>query len=183
MINKLIWDIKKVENRFNIKLKRNTQVLGIDTASKSGYCIAKTDEKKLILEIGFVNINVSQIKDRDTRHEMLYNAIYEAFNGLIASQFDTVVIENVFHSFNPDTTILLSRFGGIIYSICKAKQIKNIIWKSASQARKVLGINQKCPKGKAKETIVKRVNKKLDTHITNNDEIDAIVLALVGLIK
>lgn len=181
-MNKLIWSIAKIEKRFNIKLKCNVQVLGIDTASKTGYCIAKTDEKKLILEIGFVNINVSQIKDKDTRHEMLYNTMYEAFTSLIASRFDTVVIENVFHSFNPDTTILLSRFGGIIYSICKTKQVKTTIWKSASQARKALGINQKCPKGKSKETIVARINKKLDTKITNNDEIDAIVLALNGLI-
>jgi len=182
-MSKLIWSIAKVEKRFNIKLKRNSTVLGIDTASKTGYAIAKTDEKKLILEIGFVNINVSQIKDKDIRHEMLYTAIHEAFSSLIASRFDTVVIENVFHQYNPDTTILLARFGGIIYDICKTKQVKNIVWKSASQARKALGINQKCPKGKSKETIVARINEKLNISLQNNDEIDAIVLALNGLLQ
>lgn len=183
MNNKLIWTIDKIEKRFQIALKRNTTVLGIDTASKTGYCVAKTDEKKLILEIGFVAIDVSKIKDKDVRHEMLYNAIYESFNSLIVPRFDTVVIENVFHSFNPDTTILLARLGAIIYTICKIKQIKEVLWKSASQARKSLGINQKCEKGKGKETIVKRINEKLNTNIECNDEIDAIVLAINGLLE
>lgn len=182
-MNKFIWSIDKIEKRFEVALKRNATVLGIDTASKTGYCIAKTDEKKLILEIGFVAIDVSKIKDKDIRHEMLYASIYDTFNSLIASRFDTVIIENVFHSFNPDTTILLSRLGAIIYTICKVKGIKDIMWKSASQARKALGINQKCEKGKGKETIVKRINKRLNTNITCNDEIDAIVLAMNGLLQ
>ena len=181
-MDKFIWSIDKIEKRFEIALKRNATVLGIDTASKTGYCIAKTDEKKLILEIGFVAIDVSKIKDKDVRHEMLYASIYDTFNSLIASRFNTVVIENVFHSFNPDTTILLARLGAIIYTICKIKHVKEIQWKSASQARKNLGINQKCPKGKSKETIVNRINEKLNTKITCNDEIDAIVLAMNGLL-
>lgn len=182
-MNKFVWSIDKIEKRFSVALKRNATVLGIDTASKTGYCIAKTDKKKLILEIGFVAVDVSKIKDKAVRHEMLYNAIYEAFSSLIVSKFDTVVIENVFHQFNPDTTILLSRLGAIIYTICKINKVKEVIWKSASQARKALGINKKCPKGKSKETIVNRINEKLNTKITCNDEIDAIVLALNGLLQ
>ena len=181
-MSKLIWSIAKIEKRFNIKLKRNVQVLGVDTASKSGYCIAKTDDKKLILNIGFIAIDVSQIKDKDIKHQMLYASVYDTFISLIDSKYDTIVIENVFHGVNPDTTILLARIGAIVWSICKIKQVKKIIWKSASQARKALDINQKCPKGKSKETIVQRVNEKLNTNITCNDEIDAIVLALNGLI-
>ena len=61
-MNKFIWSIDKIEKRFEIALKRNATVLGLDTASRSGYCIAKTDKKKLILEIGFINIDVSKIK-------------------------------------------------------------------------------------------------------------------------
>ena len=84
-MEKLIWDLKKVESRFGIILKRNATVLGVDTASKSGYCIAKTDEKKLILEIGFVNIDVSKIKNKDEKHQLLYGAVYDTFSNLIVS--------------------------------------------------------------------------------------------------
>jgi Holliday junction resolvasome RuvABC endonuclease subunit len=182
-MTKLIFPISKVENRFQIALKRNASSLGLDTASKTGYCIAKTDNKKLILSIGFVDIDVSKIKDKEEKHRLLYSAVFDSFSSLINSKFDSIVIENVYHGVNPDTTILLARIGAIAYAICKMKEAKNILWLSASQARKALDINQKCPKGKSKETIVKRVNKKLDTTIQNNDEIDAIVLAINGLLK
>jgi Holliday junction resolvasome RuvABC endonuclease subunit len=178
-MSRLIWDIDKIEKRFEIALKRRATVLGIDTASKTGYCIAKTDDKKLILEVGFINVDVSKIEDKYARNEMRYNVICEAFTSLIASKFETVVIEDVYYSCNPLTLILLARIGAIAYTICKTKNIKNIIWKSAVSARKLMGL----PCNKKKVIVQKEFSKKLGILLKNEDEIDAIILALVGLLQ
>ena len=178
-MSKLIWSIAKVEKRLNIKLKRNITTLGLDTASKTGYAIAKTDDKKLIIDVGFINIDVSHIEDKYARNEFRYNAFYEAINSLIASRFETVVVEDVFYSCNPLTLILLARIGAIAYSICKAKGIKNIIWKSAVSARKLLGL----PCNKKKDVVQKFFCKKMNITLTNEDEIDSIILSIVGLLK
>ena len=178
-MNKYVWDLNKIEKKFEIALRRNTTVLGLDTASKSGYCIAKTDEKKLILNIGFINIDVSKIEDKYARNEFRYNAFYDAINSLIASQFDTVVIEDVFFGRNILSLILLSRIGAIAYTICKVKGIKEIVWKSAVSARKLL----KLPCNKKKVVVQKEFSKKLGILLKNEDEIDAIILALVGLLQ
>jgi Holliday junction resolvasome RuvABC endonuclease subunit len=179
MENKFIWTIKKIEDSFGIKLKRNSTVLGLDCATKTGFCIAKTDEKKLILNVGFINVDVSKIEDKDTRNEMRYTAIYEAITNLFASTYETVTIENVYYAGNVLTLILLSRIGAIAWTICKVKGIKNIIWRSAVQARKALGL----PSNKKKIIVQKEFSKKLGIVLENEDEIDAVILALNGLLQ
>ena len=178
-MDKFCWSLGKIEKSFGITLKRNTQVLGLDCATKTGYCIAKTDDKKLVLNIGFINIDVSKIEDKDARNEMRYNAVYEAITNLFASSYEAVTIENVYYAGNPLTLILLARIGAIAYTICKVKGIKNIIWKSAVQARKLLGL----PSNKKKVVVQKEFSKKLGLLLKNEDEIDAIILAIVGLLK
>jgi Holliday junction resolvasome RuvABC endonuclease subunit len=178
-MNKYVWDINKIEKRFEIALKRNCQVLGLDTASKTGYCVAKTDEKKLILEIGFINVDVSKIEDKYARNELRYNVICEALNSLIASKYETIVIEDVYYGCNILSLILLARIGAIAYTLCKVKGIKEIIWKSAVSARKLLGL----PCNKKKVVVQKEFSKKLGILLKNEDEIDAIILAIVGLLQ
>jgi Holliday junction resolvasome RuvABC endonuclease subunit len=178
-MSKLIWTINKVENSLGVKIRRNATVLGLDTATKSGYCIAKTDSKKLILNVGFINIDVGKIEDRVVRNELRYNAFYDAITNLIASSFDTVVIEDVFFSRNVLSLILLARIGAIAFTVCKVKGIKQIVWKSAVQARKLLGL----PCNKKKDVVQKFFCKKMKIDLTNEDEIDSIILALVGLLQ
>lgn len=181
-MNKIQLDLKKVEARLGKCLKRNVVALGLDTASKTGYCIAKTDDKKLVLNIGFIDVDVSSVKDRVERNMIRYNAIFDTLQGLMKTEYITV-IEDVYNGGNSLTLILLARIGAIAYCIAKTKNVQEIIWKSASQARSSLNINQRCPKGKSKIFITKRLNTLLKTNITDNDEIDAIVLAINGLLK
>jgi Holliday junction resolvasome RuvABC endonuclease subunit len=178
-MNKFVWSIDKIEKRFEIALKRNAIVLGLDCATKTGYCVAKTDEKKLILELGFINIDVSKIEDKYAKNEFRYNAFYDAINSLIVPKFEAIVIEDVFFSRNVLSLILLARIGAIAYTICKVKGIKEIIWKSAISARKLL----KLPCNKKKVIVQKEFSKKLGILLKNEDEIDAIILALVGLLQ
>lgn len=178
-MTKFIWDINKVENRFKIALRRNSNALGLDTASKTGYCIAKTDNKKLILNVGFIDVDVSKVKDKYERNQIRYNVICEAFMNLIDSNLEAIVVEDVYYAGNPMTLILLARIGAIAYTLAKVKKIKTIIWKSAVQARKLLGL--KC--NVKKELVQKQFCKTLDTTLKDNDIVDAIILSLVGLME
>jgi Holliday junction resolvasome RuvABC endonuclease subunit len=178
-MTKLVWDINKVENRFKIALRRNSDALGLDTASKTGYCIAKTDSKKLVLNVGFIDVDVSKVKDKYERNQIRYNVICEAFMNLIDSKLEAIVVEDVYYSGNPLTLILLARIGAIAFTLAKVKKLNRIIWKSAVQARKLLGL--KC--NAKKELVQKQFCKMLDTTLQNEDVVDAIILALVGLME
>lgn len=170
--------IKDIERAFDVKLKRNIVALGLDTATKTGYCIAKSNTVNVDLDVGFINVDVKEIKDRDLRNELRYEEIYRTFKNLIKSD-NIVVVENVYHSFNAQTTILLSRIGAIAWTLAKEKGCKTILWRTATQARKALGL----PCNKKKPIVVTEVNGLLGLDLTNTDEIDAIVLALNGLLE
>ena len=170
-----------LEQTLECKIDRKVISLGLDTATKSGWCIAKVDNGDVLLSIGFINIDVKSIKDKDIRNELRYNAIYDTLKGLIKPEYK-VVIENVFYGGNAQTLILLARIGAIAWCVCKEKGVSNIIWKSAVQARTVLNMKGKKIK-KDKKSVMLYVNELLGTELSNSDELDAIVLALNGLIK
>jgi len=176
-MTKLIWDIDKIENSLGVCFSRNAKVLGLDTASKTGYCVARTDGHKLVIEVGFIDIDVSKIKDKTERNTVRYDAIYKYLKDIIKSEY-LVVIEDVFYSCNPYTLILLARIGAIAYCVCKFKKVKNVIWKTAVQARKALGL----PCNKKKVIVQQEFSEKTGIELSNEDEIDAIILALNGLI-
>ena len=178
-MNNLTFDIDTIENTFAVKLKRNCVVIGLDTASKSGVCIAKTDKKNVSLSISFINVDVSKIKDKQQKNELRYSVILEKLQEIITNQ-EVVVIEDVFYSRNPRTLILLARIGAIAYTLAKVKKIKTITWLTAVQARKALGL----PCNKKKVVVQTAFCEKLGLeNVMNEDEIDAIILALNGLIE
>lgn len=178
-MNNLTFNIDKVEDRFKIKIRRNATCLGLDTASKTGVCEARTDEENIYLSIGFINIDVSKIADKAQKNELRYNMFYEKLNEIIKEQ-DIVVIEDVFFGRNVQSLILLSRIGAISYCIAKVKKIKRIQWHTAVQARKKLGL----PCNKKKEVVHAEFCKRLRLKkVTNEDEVDSILLSIVGLLE
>lgn len=170
--------IKDIEKKFKVLLKRNTIALGLDTATKTGYCISRTDEIYLYLDIGFINLDIKGITDREMKNALRYEELFNRFKSLIKKEY-ILVVEDVFFGRNAQTLILLSRIGAIAWTIGRFKNCQEIIWRTAVQARKVLGL----PCNQKKEVVAKRVNKILKTKLTNPDEIDAIVLAIGGLIN
>jgi len=170
--------IKNIEKQFNIKVKRNTISLGLDTATKTGYCIAKSNKTYINFDVGYINLSLKEIKDRKLRNALRYEEIYLRFKTLIKAE-QIVVIEDVFFGRNAQTLILLARLGAIAWVIAKEKKCKTLIWKTAVQARKALEL----PCNKKKIVVMKEVNKRLKTKIKNDDIVDAIVLSINGLIK
>jgi len=175
-MDKIVLKITDVEAVFGINIKRNTTALGLDTASTTGYCIAKANTTKLYLDIGYFKTDVSNIENSDERDLLRYGLVYKNLHGIINKDYITV-IENVYYGVNVKVTILLARIGAIAYAIAMEKGVENIIFKSAVQARKLLGIKGNCKKAE----IVKQVNELLGINVKNDNEIDAIVLAIGGL--
>jgi len=167
---------KLVEAHFDIKLQNDIEVLGLDTATTTGYCIARTTKTKVFIDVGYFKVDTSNVKQKTLKRRLIVEKVYENLHRIINAP-DVVVIEDVYHALNAHTTILLARIGGIAYAVAKRKNIPYIMWRTASEARKALGL-----KGNAKkQDILDTVNFKLSTNIKNDNEADAMILALNGL--
>jgi Holliday junction resolvasome RuvABC endonuclease subunit len=153
-----------------LNLEKNKIILGIDTASRTGWCIAKSNSKNIEFNYGFIHI--------DTKNDYFkYNEIIKVFDSIIKPEYD-VIIEDTFFRFNPKMFRLISRIGAIAYTLahikgCKAEFI------APSPARKNIGF-----KGNVKKAIFQKAFlDKIKFELTDIDIIDALVLSLNGLIK
>jgi len=166
---KLALNIKDLEKSLHKKLKRDTVVLGIDTASTTGWAILSTEKNLLYIDYGVIKINT---KDRYFK----YNEIINIFSNLIKEEYD-VIVEDTFFRFNPKMYRMISRIGAIAYTIAYLRGC-NVKYIGPSTARKNLGI-----KGNAK---------KIDAHahfhsmtglnFVNADVTDALILSFNGLL-
>lgn len=151
-------------------IRENFTCLGVDTASRTGWAKIVTTSKEVKIDYGFIDIDS---KDRNFK----FNQMIEIFPSLIKG-CDKVVIEDVFLKFNVMVHSFLSRIGMIVYVICHQQGIKEkgFIW--ATTARKNIGI-----KGNAKkEEIHREFIEKFDIKIDDPDIMDAVILALTGII-
>lgn len=162
--------ISKLEKQLGKLIRKNFTCLGVDTASRTGWCRIKIDSKEVEMDYGFIDI---ESKDRNFK----FNQMIEIFPDLIKG-CDKVVIEDVFLKFNVMVHSFLSRIGMIVYVLCHLQGIKekDFIW--ATTARKNLGF-----KGNAKkEEIHEEFKERFNINIEDEDIVDAIVLALQGVI-
>ena len=167
--------IKQLEAILGKKIKRNTKVLGIDIATKTGFCIAKANTVNVIFDYNFVTFTNNDEFDR-------YQQIAKTFIEIIDKDFE-VVIEDTFLGFNPKTFKLLSRFGGIVCGICETKGVVGYTFKMPSSLRAGVGIKMgKVKKGEAKKAVRKWLIDNLDLDVENDDIADSVVISLYGLI-
>lgn len=146
-------------------------VLGVDTASRSGYSKIIVDKKNIKIDTGIISIDS---KDK-----------YFKFNQMIPTFMDLtkgcncVIVEDVFMKFNVNVHSFLARIGMIVYMSAKLNNVSAVEFVWASSARKALGLH-----GNAKKDIVqKEFCEKLNLKLVDEDIIDAIVLSFYGLIK
>ena len=167
--------IKDLETRLAKKIKRNSSAIGVDTASRTGWALIRTTEKLAFFSYGVVDI---QTKDRLFK----YNKFIEFFESLFYNWVNTktiIVIEDTFFRHNPHMYAMISRFGAIVYTIAHLFGYKNKMFIRASSARAKIGLT-----GNAKKAqIQKQLKEKLNLNIEDKDVLDAIVLALCGLIE
>jgi Holliday junction resolvasome RuvABC endonuclease subunit len=164
--------IADLEDSLGITIKRNEESLGLDTATKTGYAYLKTDVNYMTIDCGF--IDTSKMAGNP---QLRYDTLIDAFNGLIKSGM-TVVVEDVYYGRNVSVTILLGRIGAWAYMTAKERGCARSFVK-ASTARTNLSLNGTAKK----EDLMAKVNQILGLSLTNSDEIDAIVLAINGVLE
>lgn len=164
-------ETKKIEKIFGRKTIPFISVLGVDTASRTGWCRATTDPENILLEYGFIDVKTPE------RHQK-YDQYLNAFGSLIHDE-DIVIIEESFYGKNVKTFQLLSRLGAFIYALAYLKGIKDKQFMLATTARRILGF-----KGNLKKEIIQQqFSEKVHLTTDDNDIIDAIILAFCGILE
>ena len=163
---------KILEKKFNRKIVPSISVVGVDTASRTGWC-------KISTSLDFVTFNYSFIDIKTKNKYYMYNQYIDIFDGLLTQDVDTIIIEETYYGKNVKTFQLLSRLGGLVYAVAHRLRIKDKYFILATSARKNLGF-----KGNLKKEIIhKQFIKKLNLKIDDEDIIDAMILALNGIFE
>ena len=188
----MTFKIKAIEKKLGFKLKTNTMVLGVDTASITGLAILETDKKNLKIKTSTFKLPVvkksEELSDKFVEKlEFMLRAIRDfkkkEFTKKKANK-TILVLENSYMGVNVVTFGLLRMLAGIVFSelFDNFEEIKIIFPMSA---RKKVGFKSQLKKGakrkEKKKEIINFINNIFDTQIKDDNETDAIILALCGL--
>lgn len=169
-------DRKNLEKKLCFKLKNNITVLGLDPASRTGWCLISATDNKIKIDYGFLDIDS---KDVYFKYDRMIEVFKQYIDNLDSKKDNKlVVIEDVFFGRNINTLKMLARIGMIIYVLATLKGIPKY-YILATQARCKLKLKGVAKKKEVQEQFLSKVNLELD----DNDIVDAIVLALNGLIE
>ena len=163
---------KTIEKIFKRKVIPFVSVIGVDTASRTGWC-------KIYTKPDYVTFNYAFIDIKAKNKYYKYNQYIDIFSGLLNQKVDAVIIEETFYGKNVKTFQLLSRLGGLVYAVAHRLGIKDKYFMLATSASKNLGF-----KGNLKKEIIhKQFIKKLSLKLDDKDIIDAMILALTGILE
>jgi Holliday junction resolvasome RuvABC endonuclease subunit len=188
----MTFKLKTIEQRLGFKLKKNTMVLGVDTASTTGLAILETDNKSLKIRTSIFKLPIVKKEDELSdkfveKLEFMLRSIRDFKKiefGLKKANKTVLVLENSFLSFNPVTFGLLRMLCGIIFAelFDNFERIKIIFPMSA---RKMVGFKSQLKRGTKskdkKQELINFVNGIFKSEETSDDITDAIILALCGL--
>ena len=186
--------LSNVEEFLRIKLKRNFISIGADTASyHTAFAIIRTTDSYLILE-SLEKIEVPKLSKKDKMEKVLTNIdLYtEQLDDLKNKwsqkyKFDEAQIEDCYYRFSIQTTKLLAYNGILTYDRLKRiSKFATLIMPGSARARiKFKKSGKKVSRNDLKKQIINYINIALDIQLVfeENDQVDAIVLALSGLAK
>ena len=195
------FKIKDIEKRLEFKLRRNTYVVGVDTASTTGLAIIETDKKSLkvktsIFKLPTVN-KADELSDKFVEKlEFMLRAIRDFKKnefGCKKASKTVLVLENSFMGCNVVTFGLLRMLCGIIFAelFDNFEEIKIIFPMSArkeigfkSEIKRVKGLTSKektQSRKNKKQELIDFINNIFETQETDDNIVDAIILALNGL--
>jgi len=197
----MTFKIVDIEKRLTFKLKKNTYVVGVDTASTTGLAILETDNKNLKVKTSIFKLPVvkkdDELSDKFVEKlEFMLRAIRDfkknEFGQKKANQ-TVLVLENSFMGCNVVTFGLLRMLCGIIFSelFDNFEKIKIIFPMSArkeigfkSEIKRVKGLTSKektQSRKNKKQELIDFINNIFETQETDDNIVDAIILALNGL--
>ncbi len=165
--------INSIESKLPYTIKKNCCSVGVDTASRTGLCVAKTTSTDIILEYSFLDM-----KSKNKYHK--YNTLIDHMKPYLKSEkVDVIVVEETFFGANAKVFQFLSRIGGMVYTVAHLLKINEKMFISATQSRKALEL----PCNKKKKVVHEAFHILIpEVTITDIDIIDAVILALNGLI-
>jgi len=182
--------LKKLEKNLGLKLKNPIIALGLDTASTTGICKLFINKDKVRIETSIMKIPSlpKDTEDKSEKYEealeMLLRMVRDFKKDLVKGHI--LVLENSFLSFSPWTYGYLKGFMGILYAelFDYFEEIKIIF---PTSARKKVGFKSTLKRGSKgkdkKKEIMTWVSNVIGKELTNDNEADAVVLALAGIIK
>jgi Holliday junction resolvasome RuvABC endonuclease subunit len=184
--------IKSLEKKLGFNLKRNAYVIGVDTASITGLCIMETNNQSIKVNTSTFKLPVvkktDELSDKIVEKlEFMLRAIRDFKKNEFANKKASntiLVLENSFMGVNVVTFGVLRMLCGLIFAelFDNFETIKIIFPMSA---RKNVGFKSQLKKGvkreEKKKEIINWVNNIFGSNLENDNETDAIILALNGL--
>lgn len=180
-MNTITVPISLIEEHFKIKVKKNITSLGLDTASKCGWAIVQTTNNDAIINVGYIEI-------KTTDRVQKFIAFIKEFLILIKKDYRVIIEDTFLKKYqvrikgkwiwmaNVKMFSLLCRIGMIAFVISYLNgAFPEFIAPTSARA------NLKLKGNASKEDLVRVVNGIIGTNLTNNDEIDALILAFCGL--
>lgn len=182
--------IDELSDILDLEIKKNFISLGFDVAEKvSGVVILRTDDKNVYLDIN----TIVEIKKAGKGN--LHNNILE-FNSKLKTLLDEftvkyklnkeakrVIIEDCWFGQSVWTTKVLSKFATVVFLVFKdwTNNIPDPIQPRSARS-KVGFVKDKESKLKIKEQIQNWIEDKFELTLEDDNEADAFILALCGLI-
>jgi len=171
--------------KINKPIKKGT-LIGLDLASKSGYAIIKSSNKKVSL-VSYGSININRHSNELLRLHNTATLLVRTINPFITSKNTLITIENCYlGKWNPRTYGFLSRLSGyIIPSIINAYReiltINNFKLLYPSTSKKLVGLKGNANKQDSVNYVNNIINnKRFEFKLIHNNICDAIILALAG---
>lgn len=171
--------IKELEEILGVPVLRKLKVLGLDTASRTGWCVLDTAKPTLKIDYGFVDVkSKSKLAKLNTYIKVMPDLIKDDYKVVVEDTFLKYYYWGGKQRANVAGFALLCRIGAIAYTIAKLKNL-SATFINASSARKKLGLK----KSKKVEVHKEFKDKFGFEDIEDEDILDALILALTGIIK
>ncbi|MEK6880090.1 MAG: crossover junction endodeoxyribonuclease RuvC [Nanoarchaeota archaeon] len=167
--------IKDLELKLDKKIKRNHSSIGVDTATLTGVGFINTDDKEITIEWSLLSFEAPSTNQ-------LYKLMYKEFEKFIDKNTKIVIVEDVFLGMNPDVTIKLARFGGLMMAQAINKNVPFETIGAKSARAKLFKLDSKKYKGKSKEAVADYL-KSIGIEIDEDNCADGVILALLGIIE
>ena len=177
--------IEKVEAELEVDLCRNMIVIGCDVSMhNTGLAVIKTTDDYLVLDILY-NIIVPRKIDLLKAADLFIDQI-EDFKRKITQKYklDINIIEDCFFGKNVKTLKSLARFSILIYDKFRGIATASKLM-LPTQARNLINFKKSSKEikgSKLKKEIISYINNALQTKIKDDNQGDACVLALGGLV-
>jgi len=175
-----------VEKALGVYLKSDTICMGVDVAQhNTGIAIIRTTKSHVILD-SIYKLSVPKNTEIMNTIDLFIDQV-ERVKSEISQKYklDLNIIEDCFFLKNVNTLKCLARFSAITYDRFRGltKESQFVLPTSARSKVNFKKSGAKVKGPDLKKEIIAYVNKALGLEITDNDEADAIVLALSGLVK